>query len=70
MIEKLQAQLSQIPMEADISPRFRAAVGDLFLDPRFDPVDAVTEIINRLETSMETLRRQPEAAILLSRFQG
>jgi tetratricopeptide (TPR) repeat protein/GGDEF domain-containing protein len=70
VIEKLQAQLSQIPMEADISPRFRAAVGDLFLDPRFDPVDAVTEIINRLETSMETLRRQPEAAILLSRFQG
>lgn len=70
VIEKLQAQLGQIGMDADISPRFRAAVSDLYLGPGFDAVDAVTEIVNRLETSMETLRKQPEAAILLSRFEG
>jgi tetratricopeptide (TPR) repeat protein/GGDEF domain-containing protein len=70
VIEKLQAQLSLIRMEADISPRFRAVVSDLFLGPGFGAVDAVTEIVNRLETSMETLRKQSEAAILLSGFQG
>jgi GGDEF domain-containing protein len=70
VIEKLQAQLSQIKMDADVPPHFRAAVSDLFLGPGFDAVDAVTEVVNRLETSMETLRKQPEAAILLSRFEG
>ncbi len=69
VVEKLQAQLSQIKMDADVPPHFRAAVGDLFLGPGFDAVDAVTEMVNRLETSMETLREQPEAAILLSRFE-
>lgn len=70
VIEKLQAQLSQIRMETAIAPRFRAVVGDLFLGPGFGAVDAVTEIVNRLEASMETLRKQPEAAILLSGFRS
>ena len=70
VIEKLQAELSQIGRDSDGSPCFHAAVGNLFLGPGFDAVDAVTELINRLETSMETLQKQPEAAILLSRFEG
>jgi GGDEF domain-containing protein/tetratricopeptide (TPR) repeat protein len=69
VIEKLQAQLSQVKMDDDVPPHFRAAVGDLFLGPGFDAVDAVTEMVNRLETSMEILRKQPEAAILLTRFE-
>ncbi len=68
VIEKLQSELSQIERDSDGSPRFHAAVGDLFFGPGFDAVDAVTELINRLETSMETLQKQPQAAILLSRF--
>ncbi len=70
VIEKLQSELSQIGRDTVGSPCFHAAVGNLFLGPGFDAVDAVTELINRLETSMETLRKQPEAAILLSRFEG
>lgn len=70
VIEKLQAQLSQIKVDVDPPPRFRAAVSDLLLSPGFDAVDAVTEIVNRLETCMETLRKQPEEAILLSSIEG
>ncbi|HET7215087.1 MAG TPA: GAF domain-containing protein, partial [Terriglobia bacterium] len=70
VIEKLQAQLNQIKVDVDSAPRFRVAVSDLFLSPGFDAVDAVTEIVNRLETAIEDLREQPEAAILLSRFEG
>lgn len=70
VIEKLQGQLNQIKVDVDSPPRFRAAVSDLFLSPGFDAVDAVTEIVNRLETAIEDLRKQPEAAILLSRFEG
>lgn len=69
VIEKLQAQLSRIRMEADISPCFRAVVSDLLLGPGFGAVDAVTEIVNRLDASMETMRKHPEPAIILSRFQ-
>ncbi|HET7100986.1 MAG TPA: GAF domain-containing protein, partial [Terriglobia bacterium] len=70
VIEKLQAHLSQVKVDADVPPYFRAAVVDLFLGPGFDAVDAVTEMVNRLETSMETLRKKPEAQFLLSRFEG
>jgi tetratricopeptide (TPR) repeat protein/GGDEF domain-containing protein len=70
LIEKLQAQLRQSKINADFAPDICAAVSDLFLGPRFDAVDAVTEIINRLEASMDALRKQPEARIVLSRFEG
>jgi tetratricopeptide (TPR) repeat protein/GGDEF domain-containing protein len=67
---KLQAKLCQNKINADYAPDVCAAIGDLTLGPGFDAVDAVTEVINRLETLMETLRKQPEARILVSRFPG
>lgn len=70
VIEKLQAQLVQTPISADVSPDFCAAAADLFLGTGFDAVDAVTEIINRLENSMEALRKQPETQVRLSSFNG
>jgi GGDEF domain-containing protein/tetratricopeptide (TPR) repeat protein len=70
LLQKLQAHLRGIKINAEISPDVCAAVGDLFLGPGFDPVDAVTEIINRLESSMEDLRKQPAAGILISRCEA
>lgn len=70
IIEKLRGQLQQTRLNGNTSPDFCAAAGDLLLGRGFDTVDAVTEIINRLETSMEALRQEPEARILLSRFPG
>ena len=70
LIEKLQAQLRQNKIKEDFAPDICAAVGDLCLGTGFDAVDAVTEVINRLETSMENLRKKSEARVVLSRFQG
>ena len=69
-VERLLAILHQTSLGADTSPAFCAAVSDLTLATGFDAVDAVTEVINRLEASMETLRRRPEAEILVSQFEG
>jgi tetratricopeptide (TPR) repeat protein/GGDEF domain-containing protein len=70
LVEKLQAHLCRNKINADYAPDVCAAIGDLFLDPGFDAVDAVTEVINRLEASMETLRKQPNARIMVSGFPG
>jgi len=69
-VEKLQVILRQIRLNTGPPADFCAAVSDLFLAPGFDAVDAVTEVINRLEASLETLRKRPEAGILVSRFEG
>ncbi len=69
-VERLLAILHRTSLGAGPSPAFSAAVSDLTLAPGFDAVDAVTEVINRLEASMETLRTRPEAGILVSRFEG
>jgi tetratricopeptide (TPR) repeat protein/GGDEF domain-containing protein len=70
VIEKLQASLNQSATNAEMTTGFCATVGDLLLGGGFDAVDAVTEIINRLEASMETMRNRSEAGILVSRFEG
>jgi len=70
VIERLLAILRQTPLSGGHSPEFCAAVSDLYLAPGFDAVDAVTEVINRLEDSLETLRTRAEAGILVSRFEG
>ena len=70
LIDKLQTQLREAQIGSEPSPAFSAVVSDMFLGPRFDAVDAVTEVINRLENSMEVLRREPEARTLLAGFVG
>ena len=68
IIEKLQSQLCQVKVTSGVFLDFCAAASELFLGPGFDAVDAVTEVINRLESSMETLGKQPEARVLISSF--
>jgi len=70
LVEKLQARLRQNKSKAGLAPVMSAAVGDIILGPGFDAVDAVTEVINRLEGSLEILRQQPDARIILSHFEG
>jgi tetratricopeptide (TPR) repeat protein/GGDEF domain-containing protein len=68
LIEKLQSKVRQVKAVSDVSFDFCAVASELFLGPSFDAVDAVTEVINRLESSLENLRIQPEIRILLSDF--
>jgi tetratricopeptide (TPR) repeat protein/GGDEF domain-containing protein len=68
LIEKLQSQVRQVRVTSNVTLDFCAVASELFLGPGFDAVDAVTEVINRLESSMETLRKQRETRILLSAF--
>ncbi|TAM84156.1 MAG: GAF domain-containing protein [Acidobacteria bacterium] len=70
LIENLQSQLCQVKIDSVVSPDFCAVAGELFFGMGFDAVDAVTEVINRLEGSMETMRKQPGGRILLSTFAG
>jgi tetratricopeptide (TPR) repeat protein/GGDEF domain-containing protein len=70
LLEKLQSQLRQVRITAGVSLALSAVASEPFLGQGFDAVDAVTEVINRLEGSMEALRNQPEARILLSTFGG
>ena len=49
---------------------FCAAVCDVPLGPTFDAVDGVTEVINRLETSLDRAHKEVGKRILISRFNG
>ncbi|MCL4499977.1 MAG: GAF domain-containing protein, partial [Chloroflexi bacterium] len=69
-VEKLQDVLGKIPLDAENSSTFCAAICDLPLGPGFDAVDGVTEVINRLEVSMERVREQGGSKVLLSCFEG
>ena len=69
VIEKLQTRLRRNRLSPAISPDFCATVADLYIGLDFDAADAVTEVINRLETSMEAVRSEPHASIHFSRFQ-
>ena len=70
LIEKLQSQLRQVKTTSGASLGLSVVASEFFLGPGFDAVDAVTDVINRLESSMETLRKQPEAGFLISSFGG
>ena len=68
-VEKLWDILGKIQIDAGRSFAFCAAICELQLGSGFDAVDAVTEAINRLEVSLDRVREQGEAQVLLSRFE-
>ncbi len=68
-LEKLRRVLAQVKLDGAGSPNFCCAVCDVPLGPRFDAVDGVTEVINRLETALDQSRKEGGKKVLLSRFE-
>lgn len=69
-VEKVRRVVSQVRLDGASAPNFCAAVCDVPLGPDFNAVDAVTEVINRLEASMEQARKEGGKRVLLARFVG
>jgi tetratricopeptide (TPR) repeat protein/GGDEF domain-containing protein len=69
-VEKLRRVIGQIKADASPSPNFCAVVCDVFLAPNFDPVDGVTEVINRLEKALDACRKEGGKRVFLSKFEG
>jgi GAF domain-containing protein len=67
-VEKARRTLAQPQADAARSAGFCAAVCEVPLGPNFDAVDAVTEVINRLEASLERAHKDAGKRILISRF--
>ena len=58
-VEKMKKvlALNKIP-GTDRTPPIHAGIAEAVLQPRFDPVDIVTEVINRVETALEMARAE------------
>ncbi len=69
-VEKLRRVISQVKADGAAMPTFCAAVCDVQLGPNFDPVDGVTEAINRLEAALEQAHKEGGGKVLLSPFAG
>ena len=68
-INKLQSVLSHVKSDDNNSPQFCAALCDFHLDSGFDAVDGVTDVINRLEVSMEAVRKEGGPCVHTSNFE-
>ncbi len=69
-VEKVRRAFAQIRVNGAGPSNFCAAVRDVPLGPNFDPVDGVTEVINRLEVSLDRSRKEGGKRILISKFSG
>ncbi len=69
-LEKIRRALSQIRLDSRSSPNICCAICDVPLGLRFDPVDGVTEVINRLEATLEQARQEGGKRVLISAFEG
>jgi len=69
-VEKVRRVISQVKVDGATAPNFCTAVCDVPLGPNFNAVDGVTEVINRLEVSMEQARKEGGKRVLLSKFAG
>lgn len=67
-VEKLRRAMAQVKPDGQPAPVFCAAVCDLPLGPNFDAVDAVTEVINRLEAAIEQSQKESGKRVLVSAF--
>lgn len=68
--EKICRAVSQIKREGATGSDFCAVVCDVPLGGGFDAVDGVTELINRLETTLDRTRKEGGKGVLLSKFEG
>jgi len=69
-VEKVRRVISQVKPDGAPTPSICAAVCDVPLGANFDAVDGVTEVINRLEASLEQARKEGGKRVLLSKFAG
>ncbi len=69
-VEKVRRSLAQIHMNGSEGMGFCAAVCDVPLGQNFDVVDGVTEVINRLEVSLDRARKEGAKRLLISKFAG
>ncbi len=70
MVEKVRRALAQVRASSTEAGDFCAAVCDVPLGPNFDAVDGVTEVINRLEVSLDHAHKKGGKHLLISRFSG
>jgi len=69
-VEKVRRALAQIRVNSAEARNFCAAVCDVPLGPNFDAVDGVTEVINRLEVSLDGAHKEGGKRMLISKFAG
>ena len=69
-VEKVRRALAQVRVNGAEARNFCAAVCDVPLGPNFDAVDGVTEVINRLEVSLDRAHKEGGKRILISKFAG
>ena len=69
-VEKARRALSQVRVNGKEIANFCAAICDVPLGPNFDAVDSVTEVINRLEASLDRAHKEGGKRILISKFTG
>jgi GGDEF domain-containing protein len=53
VVEKMRRLISTAMSEKQLAASFNAGVAEAVLRPEFDPVDIVTEVINRVERALE-----------------
>ncbi|MFQ5663984.1 MAG: tetratricopeptide repeat protein [Terriglobia bacterium] len=65
VVEKLCKTLSALPLPGgNESVSFSAGVSEALIRPDYDPLDIVTEVINRVEFSLQGARRKGNAVVL------
>jgi len=69
-VEKVRRALAQVRVNGAEAASFCAAVCDVPLGPNFDAVDGVTEVINRLEVSLDRAHKEGGKHFLISKFPG
>jgi len=67
-VEKVRRALGQAQANGAEATNFCAAVCDVPLGPNFDAVDGVTEVINRLEVSLDRAHKEGGKRVLISKF--
>ncbi len=69
-VEKVRRALAQVRVNGSDAMGFCAAVCDVPLGQSFDVVDGVTEVINRLEVSLDRAHKEGSKRLLISKFAG
>jgi len=69
-VEKLRRVIAQTRLDGGSPPNFCCAVCEVLLGLRFDVVDGVTEVINRLEAVLDQARKEGGKRVLLSKFES
>jgi tetratricopeptide (TPR) repeat protein/GGDEF domain-containing protein len=69
-VDKLRRVIAAVKLDGAAQPDFCWVVCDVPLGLRFDAVDGVTEVVNRLEAVLEEARKEGGEQVMLSSFEG